>query len=41
LASHADAPVGWRPLITAGPPLHDNDREDECFHVLDGDLSIH
>lgn len=26
--------------IDAGPPLHVHDREDECFYVLDGDLSI-
>jgi mannose-6-phosphate isomerase-like protein (cupin superfamily) len=26
--------------IGAGPPLHVHDREDECFYVLDGDLSI-
>jgi mannose-6-phosphate isomerase-like protein (cupin superfamily) len=24
----------------AGPPLHVHDREDECFYVLDGELSI-
>jgi len=26
--------------IRAGPPLHVYNREDECFHVLDGELSI-
>ena len=26
--------------IDAGPPLHVHDREDECFYVLDGELSI-
>jgi mannose-6-phosphate isomerase-like protein (cupin superfamily) len=26
--------------IGAGPPLHVQDREDECFYVLDGELSI-
>jgi mannose-6-phosphate isomerase-like protein (cupin superfamily) len=26
--------------IEAGPPLHVHDREDECFYVLDGALSI-
>ena len=26
--------------IEAGPPLHVHDREDECFYVLDGDLSV-
>lgn len=26
--------------IGAGPPLHVHDREDECFYVLDGELSI-
>jgi mannose-6-phosphate isomerase-like protein (cupin superfamily) len=26
--------------IGAGPPLHVHDREDECFYVLDGDLSV-
>jgi quercetin dioxygenase-like cupin family protein len=26
--------------VGAGPPLHVHDREDECFHVLDGELSI-
>jgi len=26
--------------IGAGPPLHVHDREDECFYVLDGALSI-
>jgi mannose-6-phosphate isomerase-like protein (cupin superfamily) len=26
--------------IEAGPPLHVHDREDECFYVLDGELSI-
>ena len=26
--------------IDAGPPLHVHDREDECFYVLDGDLSV-
>ena len=24
----------------AGPPLHVHDREDECFYILDGALSI-
>jgi mannose-6-phosphate isomerase-like protein (cupin superfamily) len=24
----------------AGPPPHVHDREDECFYVMDGDLSI-
>jgi mannose-6-phosphate isomerase-like protein (cupin superfamily) len=27
--------------IGAGPPLHVHDREDECFYVMDGELSIH
>jgi len=27
-------------MIGAGPPLHVHDREDECFYVLDGDVSI-
>jgi len=26
--------------IGAGPPLHVHDREDECFYVLDGALSV-
>jgi mannose-6-phosphate isomerase-like protein (cupin superfamily) len=26
--------------IDAGPPLHVHDREDECFYVLDGGLSV-
>jgi mannose-6-phosphate isomerase-like protein (cupin superfamily) len=26
--------------IDAGPPLHVHDREDECFSVLDGSLSV-
>src|ERR1700761_7741926 len=26
--------------IEAGPPLHVHDRDDECFYVLDGDLSV-
>ena len=26
--------------VGAGPPLHVHDREDECFYVLDGELSI-
>jgi mannose-6-phosphate isomerase-like protein (cupin superfamily) len=26
--------------IEDGPPLHVHDREDECFYVLDGELSI-
>ena len=26
--------------IEAGPPLHVHDREDECFYVLGGELSI-
>jgi len=26
--------------IGTGPPLHVHDREDECFYVLDGALSI-
>jgi mannose-6-phosphate isomerase-like protein (cupin superfamily) len=26
--------------IDAGPPFHVHDREDECFYVLDGELSI-
>jgi len=26
--------------IEAGPPLHVHDREDECFYVLDGELTI-
>ena len=25
--------------VGAGPPLHVHDREDECFYVLDGELS--
>jgi mannose-6-phosphate isomerase-like protein (cupin superfamily) len=27
-------------MIEAGPPLHVHDREDECFYVLDGELSV-
>jgi mannose-6-phosphate isomerase-like protein (cupin superfamily) len=27
--------------IGAGPPLHVHDRDDECFYVLDGVLSVH
>jgi mannose-6-phosphate isomerase-like protein (cupin superfamily) len=26
--------------IGAGPPLHVHEREDECFYVLDGELSV-
>jgi mannose-6-phosphate isomerase-like protein (cupin superfamily) len=26
--------------IDSRPPLHVHDREDECFYVLDGDLSV-
>ena len=26
--------------IDAGPPLHVHDREDECFYVLDGELTV-
>src|SRR5712691_2418119 len=26
--------------IGARPPLHVHDREDECFYVLDGELSV-
>lgn len=26
--------------IGAGPPLHVHDLEDECFYVLDGELSV-
>jgi mannose-6-phosphate isomerase-like protein (cupin superfamily) len=26
--------------IGAGPPLHVHDREDECFYVLEGELSV-
>jgi mannose-6-phosphate isomerase-like protein (cupin superfamily) len=26
--------------VGAGPPLHVHDREDECFYVLGGELSI-
>jgi mannose-6-phosphate isomerase-like protein (cupin superfamily) len=26
--------------IGAGPPLHVHDREDECFYVLGGELSV-
>jgi mannose-6-phosphate isomerase-like protein (cupin superfamily) len=26
--------------IGAGPPLHVHEREDECFYVLDGQLSV-
>jgi len=26
--------------VEAGPPLHVHDRDDECFYVLDGDLSV-
>jgi mannose-6-phosphate isomerase-like protein (cupin superfamily) len=26
--------------IGAGPPLHVHDRDDECFYVLDGSLSV-
>jgi quercetin dioxygenase-like cupin family protein len=27
-------------MIEAGPPLHVHDHEDECFYVLDGQLSV-
>jgi mannose-6-phosphate isomerase-like protein (cupin superfamily) len=27
-------------VIAAGPPLHVHDREDECFYILDGELSV-
>ena len=26
--------------VEGGPPLHVHDREDECFYVLDGELSV-
>jgi mannose-6-phosphate isomerase-like protein (cupin superfamily) len=26
--------------IGTGPPLHVHDREDECFYVLDGEISV-
>jgi mannose-6-phosphate isomerase-like protein (cupin superfamily) len=26
--------------IGGGPPMHVHDREDECFYVLDGELSV-
>ena len=26
--------------VEAGPPLHVHDRDDECFYVLDGELSV-
>jgi mannose-6-phosphate isomerase-like protein (cupin superfamily) len=26
--------------VQAGPPLHVHDRDDECFYVLDGELSV-
>jgi mannose-6-phosphate isomerase-like protein (cupin superfamily) len=26
--------------IADGPPLHVHDREDECFYILDGELSV-
>lgn len=26
--------------IAGGPPLHVHDREDECFYVLGGELSV-
>jgi mannose-6-phosphate isomerase-like protein (cupin superfamily) len=26
--------------IAGGPPLHVHDREDECFYILDGELSV-
>lgn len=26
--------------IAAGPPLHVHDHEDECFYILDGELSV-
>ena len=26
--------------IAGGPPLHVHDRDDECFYVLDGVLSV-
>ena len=26
--------------IAAGPPLHVHDREDECFYILGGELSV-
>ena len=27
-------------MVEAGPPLHVHDRDDECFYVLDGELSV-
>ena len=27
--------------VEAGPPLHVHDHEDECFYILDGELSVH
>jgi mannose-6-phosphate isomerase-like protein (cupin superfamily) len=27
-------------IIGTGPPLHVHDHEDECFYVLDGELSV-
>jgi mannose-6-phosphate isomerase-like protein (cupin superfamily) len=26
--------------VADGPPLHVHDREDECFYILDGELSV-
>ena len=26
--------------VEVGPPLHVHDRDDECFYVLDGELSV-
>ena len=26
--------------VEAGPPLHVHDRDDDCFYVLDGELSV-
>jgi mannose-6-phosphate isomerase-like protein (cupin superfamily) len=26
--------------VEGGPPLHVHDREDECFYVLDGELTV-
>jgi quercetin dioxygenase-like cupin family protein len=38
--STAGALTVFETTIGAGPPLHVHDREDECFYVLDGELSI-
>ncbi len=39
-ARHALALSVFETSIAGGPPLHVHDREDECFYVLDGELSV-